>query len=233
MQNKALLIIFAKAPDPGGVKTRLQPALTPEEGARLQEALILDTLALTDSLPVRRALAAPPPLDHPFLVRVGRERSIPLVEQTGETLGDRMRHAFEWGFGRGFQKVVLIGCDAPTLPADFIRQAFDDLDRAPLAVGPSLDGGYYLIGARPPLVDLFSGVRWGSDQVLIQTLQKVNAGKLDCALLPYWYDIDRPADLISLKEMLELSERQGAPLPKETHRFLRALSWESREGGGE
>lgn len=233
MQNDAILILFAKAPDPGSAKTRLGPILTPEERARLQAALILDTLALTDPLPVRRALAAAPSIDHPFLARCSRERSIPLIEQEGESLGDRMRNAFEWGFGQGFQRVVLIGCDAPTLPADLIRQAFDRLDRSPVVIGPSLDGGYYLIGARPPVPDLFSGVRWGSDQVLISTLQKINAEKQDCALLPFWYDIDRPADLIFLKEMLELDERQGGPPPKETRRFLHALSWEDRGGKGE
>ncbi len=231
MQNDAILILFAKAPDPGSVKTRLRPMLSPEERARLQAALILDTLSLSDPLPVRRALAATP-VDHPFLVQCSRERSIPLIAQEGESLGDRMRTAFEWGFGQGFQKVVLIGCDAPTLPVDFIRQAFDLLDRSPRVVGPSLDGGYYLIGARPPLADLFSGVRWGSDQVLISTLRKVNAEKLECALLPFWYDLDRPADLILLKEMFELHERQGAPLPKKTHAFLRSLSWEGRDEGG-
>lgn len=231
MQNDAILILFAKAPDPGSAKTRLGPILTPEERARLQAALILDTLALTDPLPVRRALAAAPPVDHPFLARCGRERSIPLIEQEGETLGDRMRNAFAWGFGRGFRQVVLIGCDAPTLPADLVRQAFDRLDRSPVVVGPSLDGGYYLIGARPPLPDLFSGIRWGSDQVLISTLRKINAEKQNCVLLPFWYDIDRPADLIFLKEMLALHERQGAPLPKETDHFLRSLSWEGRDGG--
>lgn len=231
-QKKAIIIIFAKAPEPGSVKSRLQSILHPEERARLQAAMILDTLALTDSLPVQRALASAPPAGHPFLVRCGRERSIPLISQEGETLGERMKNAFDWGFGEGFQRVVLIGCDAPTLPADLIRQGVDRLEQSPLVIGPSLDGGYYLIGARPPLPDLFSGIQWGSDQVLISTLRRINAEKRGCALLPFWYDIDRPGDLIFLKETLTLQERQGAPLPKETHQFLHSLSWEGREGGG-
>lgn len=229
MQQDAVLMIFAKAPDPGSVKTRLQPILTPEERARLQEAFLLDTLALTDSLPVRRVLAAAPSVGHPFFVHCSQARSIPLVRQEGESLGDRMRNAFEWGFRQGFQRVVLIGCDAPTLPADFIREAFEDLRHVSVVIGPSRDGGYYLIGARPPLADLFSGVRWGSDQVMLETLKKINAEKMECALLPFWYDIDRPADLILLKEMLELDARRGRPRPKETHAFLRSLSWEGRE----
>ncbi len=233
MQNESILIIFAKAPDSGRIKTRLEPILTPDERVTLQEALILDTLLLTDPLPVRRALAAPGPIDHPFLVRCGRERSLPLIEQKGEGLGDRMRNAFEWGFKEGFQRVVLIGCDAPTLPAEFIGEAFDRLERVPLVIGPSCDGGYYLIGARPPLIDLFSGIEWGSDRVLVETLRKVNAEQHGCALLPYWYDIDRPADLIFLKEMLALYERQQILLPKKTDHFLRSLSLEGREGRAE
>jgi len=232
-QNEAVVIIFAKAPEPGSVKSRLHPTLNPDERARLQSAMILDTLALTDSLPVHRILAAPPPANHPFLIRCGRERSIPLIPQKGETLGDRMRNAFDWGFDEGFRRVTLIGCDAPTLPADFIRQAFDSLKRSPVVIGPSLDGGYYLIGARPPLPELFNGIEWGSDQVLAPTLKKINAEKRDCALLPFWYDIDRPADLILLKEMLALQARQGLPVPKETDHFLRSLSREGRGGGGE
>jgi rSAM/selenodomain-associated transferase 1 len=231
-QKEAIVIIFAKAPDPGSVKSRLHPILNPEERARLQAAMIFDTLLLSDPLPCRRLLACAPSVDHPFFVKCRRERSIDLIPQVGESLGARMENAFLWGFGQGFQKVVLIGCDAPTLPADLIRQAFDYLDRSPAVIGPSLDGGYYLIGARPPLPDLFNGIQWGSDQVLIETLRKVNGEKLDCALLPFWYDIDRPTDLIFLKQILALHERQGAPLPKETSLFLRSISWESRYGMG-
>jgi rSAM/selenodomain-associated transferase 1 len=231
-QKETLLVIFAKAPEPGWVKSRLHPMLNPEERARLQAAMILDTLYLSDPLPCRRLLACSPSVDHPFFVKCSRERSIDLIPQKGESLGDRMKNAFLWGFTQGYQRVILIGCDAPTLPADFIRQAFDALKRSSVVVGPSLDGGYYLIGMRPPLPDLFSGVQWGSDQVLNATLQKVNAEKLDCALLPFWYDIDRPSDFIFLREMLALQARKGVLPPKETDHFLRSLSWEEREGGG-
>lgn len=230
-KKDAIVIIFAKAPEPGSVKSRLHSMLDPEERARLQAAMILDTLHLSDPLPCRRVLACSPGVDHPFFVRCRRERSLDLIRQEGALLGDRMRGAFLWGFAEGYQRVILIGCDAPTLPADLIRQALDHLERAPVVIGPSLDGGYYLIGARPPLVDLFNGIQWGSDRVLSATLQKVNAEKLDCALLPFWYDIDRPADLIFLRERLALDRRQGALLPKETDHFLRSLSWEGRGGG--
>ncbi len=229
-QKDAIIIVFAKAPDPGSVKSRLHPTLNTEERARLQAAMILDTLHLSDPLPSRRVLACAPDVDHPFFLKCSRERSLDLIQQKGESLGERMKNAFGWGFSQGYERVVLIGCDAPTLPTDFIQQAFDHLERASVVVGPSLDGGYYLIGARPPLADLFSGIQWGGDQVFSATLHKVNAEKLDCELLPFWYDIDRPADLIFLKEILALHARQGMPLPKETTQFLRSLSWKGRDG---
>ncbi|MBI3803883.1 MAG: TIGR04282 family arsenosugar biosynthesis glycosyltransferase [Nitrospirae bacterium] len=223
-EKEGIVIIFAKAPDPGAVKTRLQPILTVEERSGLQTALLRDTLHLTDSLRQERALACAPEVDHPFFVRCSRERPLSLVRQQGENLGERMKNALAWGFGQRFRKVVLIGSDAPTLPADFIQAAFDRLDRIPVVIGPSLDGGYYLIGARPPLPDLFDGIGWGGDQVLVSTLHKINAAKLDCHLLPFWYDIDRPNDLTFLKEQLDLLARQGKPVPKETSEFLRTLS---------
>lgn len=229
-QKEAVIILFAKAPDPGSVKSRLHPMLNPEERARLQTAMILDTLHLSDPLPCRRVLACAPRVDHPFFLKCSRERSLGLIQQEGESLGERMKNAFAWGFSQGYRRVVLIGCDAPTLPTDFVRQTFDHLERAPVVIGPSVDGGYYLIGARPPLPDLFSGIQWGGNQVLSATLEKLNAEKRDGALLPFWYDIDRPSDLIFLKEMLSLYERQGVLLPKETAQFLRSLSWEGREG---
>lgn len=218
-----ILIIFAKAPEPGQVKTRLLPFLSGEAAARLQEALVLDTLHGTDSLPWRRALACAPTTDHPFFLGCAKERSLLLIPQRGENLGARMQNAFEWGFSQGFKRVVLIGCDAPTLPVDFIKEAFLSLDASRLVLGPSLDGGYYLIGAQAPAPDLFDGIRWGTNAVLVGTLQKFNERKEAFHLLPFWYDIDRPEDILFLKEHLQQLERQGAPLPKETSQILRRI----------
>jgi rSAM/selenodomain-associated transferase 1 len=223
MSDKEVLIIFAKAPEPGQVKTRLQPPLSKEDAARLQEALILDTLHATDFLSRKRVLACAPTTDHPFFLKCSGERPLSLIAQQGKDLGERMRNAFAWGFSQGFRKVVLIGSDAPTLPADFIEKAFKQLDLTRLVLGPSLDGGYYLIGAQPPTPDLFDEIAWGTDGVFLATLRKLNRQRESFHLLPFWYDIDRPQDLLFLREHLESLERQGAPLPKETYQALRSL----------
>jgi glycosyltransferase A (GT-A) superfamily protein (DUF2064 family) len=131
-----------------------------------------------------------------------------------------MKNAFEWGFSQGFQKVLLLGCDTPTLPAGFIREAVERLDSSPLVLGPSVDGGYYLIGGRPPVPPIFDRIAWGSDTVLTATLQKLTQQQVGCHLLPFWYDIDRPEDLTFLKAHLALLKGSGVIAAKETRQLI-------------
>jgi len=221
-----LLILFAKAPEPGRVKTRMIPFLSEEEASRLQRAFLLDTLQLTDALSLRRAVACLPDADHPFFVQCGKERPLLFWNQKGADLGERMKNAFDWGFSGGFQKVLLIGCDTPTLPADLISEAVARLDSSPLVLGPSVDGGYYLIGGRPPIPSLFDGVDWGSNTVLTETLEKVTRQQVGCHLLPFWYDIDRPEDLAFLKAHLALLKEEGSIAAKETRQVIE--EWERK-----
>lgn len=223
-----LLILFAKAPEAGRVKTRMTPFLSEAAAAELQRALVLDTLQLTDSLPLQRAVACLPAIDHPFFLQCGRERRLLFFQQQGATLGDRMKAAFEWGFSRGFQKVLLLGCDTPNLPPRLIEEAISRLPSFALVLGPSIDGGYYLIGARPPVPDLFDGIAWGTDTVLSATLGKVAKQEIRGHLLPFWYDIDRPADLAFLKAHLGLLEGQGTTAAKETRCVIER--WERGAG---
>lgn len=226
---KDLLILFAKAPEPGRVKSRLVPFLSAEAAAQLQRAFFLDTLQLTDSLPLRRAVACFPDADHPFFVRCGKERPLLLFNQEGTDLGERMKSAFEWGFSQGFEKVVLLGSDAPTLPPAFIKEAVDRLESSPLVFGPSVDGGYYLIGGRPPVPAVFDGIAWGTHTVLSATLEKITRRKVRGHLLPFWYDIDRPEDLAFLRGHLALLEAEGIVTAKETRQWM--AQWEKEERG--
>ncbi len=224
MQN--LLILFAKAPRRGQVKTRLVPFITKEAACRLQEAFIIDTLHRTDSPSWDKAVACAPTPRHPFFSQCGQTQSLQWIQQEGRDLGERMAHAFAWGFSGGYQKVVVIGCDAPTLPVSFISDAFSHLCNVPWVVGPSTDGGYYLIGGVAVHPRLFENIPWGTGQVLLRTLKRMNEDKLAYHLLPFWYDIDRPDDLRFLKEHLHGLEKEGASLPKETCRFIQSLSGE-------
>ncbi len=141
------------------------------------------------------------------------------MEQKGSDLGERMKNAFLWGFSKGFQKIVMIGSDSPTLPAYFIQQAFFRLKSEPIVFGPALDGGYYLIGMRPPIPDIFNNIRWGSKNVLSDTKKRLC--RFD--LLPYWYDVDYPKDLRFLKQHILYLKQRGTNFPVETEKFLRAF----------
>lgn len=220
----ALLILFARAPDVGQVKTRLAPALSAAAAARLQKAMIADLLALTDPLPSRRMLACTPTTAHPFFLECAMGHQIILRKQEGVSLGDRMAEAMAWGFGEGFQKVVIIGVDSPTLPVAFLLEAFEQLETGHTVLGPTLDGGYYLIGARQSAPDVFTNIAWGTDGVLTETLNRLNEQRVSCHLLPFWYDVDRPADIDLLATHLALLARQGQPLPEQTLRALQTLA---------
>jgi hypothetical protein len=220
---KTLLIIFAKAPEPGYVKTRLLPFLSPEEAATLHEAFILDTLAYTADLSLQRAMACTPTPNHPFFRQCETGPPLLFIQQSGDHLGERMNRALEWGFSKGFEKVLLIGSDTPNLPTQYIQEGIDLLDTQAWVLGPSLDGGYYLIGGKPPLPGLFRGIRWGTDKVLTKTLKKFDEQKILCHLLPFWYDIDRPKDLILLKAHIELLKAQGKFYPENTWKKINTL----------
>ncbi len=215
----SLLITFAKSPHARDVKTRLKPILTRTERGQLQSAFIVDTLSSTASLSVRQTLACAPDIHDPFFIQCQGNFNVMLIKQKGKDLGKRMQNAFLWGFAQGFKRVILIGSDSPTLPVSYISEAFEQLLTFPVVLGPSTDGGYYLIGATPALPDLFRGISWGSCTVLLETMKRLNR----YYLLPFWYDIDRPNDLAFLKEHLAFLKNERAHLPQKTIEVIRSI----------
>jgi len=122
-------------------------------------------------------------------------KKIPLISQKGSDLGEKMYNAIKWLFSKGYKKISLIGSDSPDLPLTFIIDAFDKLDSYKLIIGPSEDGGYYLIGMNKLYDSIFKDIKWGHDSVLKDTISNANAAGISYFLLPEWYDID---DLNSL-----------------------------------
>ena len=119
---------------------------------------------------------------------------------------------------------IIIGGDLPTLPLGRLRAAFSALEQKPVVLGPSLDGGYYLIGLRAPQPELFEGVAWSTPQVLEQTVQRLNQLGLEMACLEPWYDVDTVDDLRFLVSHLRLLMASGSPdLPHHTVDCLRQL----------
>lgn len=207
---RTLLIIFAKEPVPGQVKTRLSPPLSAEAAAELYGCFLEDILEEVGRRPqLRLALAYSPPGARSFfqgLVPAGTQ----LFPQEGADLGERMARAFDRGFGAGFEVVLLRGSDSPDLPVAVLLQAREVLaaGKAEVALGPSPDGGYYLVGLKAPQPGLFRGQVWSTATVLAETLSRAEGLSLKVHLLPSWPDLDTYDDLLSF-----LARPHPAPLP--------------------
>ena len=198
--SDAALVIFGKAPIPGQVKTRLCPPLTPDEAATLQGSLVLDVVERSRAVTrqMDRFLACAPSREHVFFKILEERQGVRLINQVGEDLGLRMDWAFKEVFALGYKRVILVGTDVPTLSALSYGQALGLLSAHDLVLGPSLDGGYYLIGLTKPVPDLFIDIPWSTDQVCVLTRKKAEALGLKTALLPACRDLDTVDDLLAL-----------------------------------
>jgi rSAM/selenodomain-associated transferase 1 len=213
------LIVFAKAPEPGTVKTRLTGLLTDDEAARLYDAFLRDSLDAYDRLAAAvRLYLTPSSGDLPDgLVPDGVTRHT----QRGDGLGERMLNAFVETFLAGFERVVVIGTDHPTLPLAFVERAFDELaDPLTTVLGPSDDGGYYLLGMNEVYPQLFQGMAYSHPDVFADTLQRAHSTAASVSILPPWYDVDTPDALRRLAADLEAGG-EGARKTREVMAVLR------------
>ena len=201
------LVILTKVPQPGQSKTRLVPPLSYAEAAELARALLLDQLeSLTTFRGARLFIAFTPEKAAGFFedfISLG----FTCFSQRGQSLGERMSHAFEHLFAGAFESVILIGSDLPTLPAKFFHQAYAWLKKsADIGLGPSADGGDYLIGRNRMIPAIFDDIAWSSADVLSQTIQKLADLGLKHELLSEWYDIDTANDLERLQSQRMYTE---------------------------
>ena len=208
------LVIFAKAPIPGEVNTRLCPPLTPDEAATLHGSFVLDMLERSKTavaklkLPFDRYLACAPSSTLVFFKIMEERQGVKLIDQVGDDLGARMQQAFETMFGKGYQRVFIVGTDVPTLPLDHYKQAIALLETNDLVLGPALDGGYYLIGLKRMVPDLFVGIPWSTELVLGLTQKNAMNLGLKTALIPPWRDVDTIDDLHALIESSTLDAKK-------------------------
>jgi rSAM/selenodomain-associated transferase 2/rSAM/selenodomain-associated transferase 1 len=191
------LIVFGRYPVPGCTKTRLIPCLGPVGAAELQREMteaILETAVTAWVSPVRFCYTGGTARQvRRWILRPGLQ----IERQIGGDLGRRMRHAVASALKQGCRQAVLMGTDVPSVKTDHLRAAFDLLENSDVVLGPSRDGGYWLIGLRRP-ADLFTGIAWGTDRVLEQTLAAARRLKLRTALLPPLRDIDHASDVAHL-----------------------------------
>ena len=189
---------MAKVPAPGRVKTRLQPVLTPEQSASFAHAMLEDAIVKSDSIDAALIVAFAPSDEQDYFRRF-ESYDFTLFAQFGETLGDRICSAFEFAFSEGLDSVVMIGTDSPTFPATLLNNAFSELEKADAVLGPTEDGGYYLIGLNSVQDSFFAGVEWSSANTFRQTDSNLKNAGLVVSYLAPWYDVDEPVDLIRLR----------------------------------
>ena len=216
------VLIMAKAPRAGAVKTRLCPPLSSEEAAQLYRGFLLDKIEQVKALEgISPAIAYAPPEGKAFFQALAP--GFLLFPQQGQDLGSRLANSFEQLFAMGFAGVLAIDSDTPTLPTAYLQQAIGLL-RGPdgdVVVGPSEDGGYYLIGLREPHREIFEGMPWSTPQVLPETARRAQAKGLGLAMLPPWFDVDVAGDLERLQESLADA---SANVARHTRRFFQDRS---------
>lgn len=195
MKSSALLV-FARQPVPGQVKTRLCPPLSKIEAARVHEiclrAVLTGVLQIGD---VETVLVGTPDGSEPAFRRLIGEPLACVWDQGGGTLGERLERATRKALRAGATRVVAIGTDSPQMPTGCIESAVQRLDQADVVLGPTEDGGYYLIGLRRDPGCLFQAIDWGTQFVAEQTRARIRAQNWTLSELPPTYDLDQFADL--------------------------------------
>jgi rSAM/selenodomain-associated transferase 1 len=224
-----LLIIMAKQPSPGAVKTRLSPPLRLHDSLALYSAFLRDTISLVDATcglagNITPAIAYTPADAEGYFRALAPDRFV-LLPQIGADLGERLRNLPAQAGELGYSPVAMISSDSPTLPASVVVQCFTELRRSEVdaVLGPCDDGGYYLIGMKRPQPALFAGIDWSTRRVTSQTLRAADAEGLRMSLLPTWPDVDTADDLRRLWANLR-GNRDAAP---HTYDVLMAIGVES------
>ena len=199
------VVILARAPSASG-KTRLTAHLIEHRARALRERLFLDTLAAARAAGYPVIVSFTP--DDALEEMRGLVGDARLIAQRGDDLGARMRHALLDALALGADAVVLIGSDLPTLPPENIVRAFDMLEGAgggveragcsatcDVVFGPTEDGGFYLVGARGDIQNIFTGISWGRSDVLARVTAAAQGAGVAVGLAPTWWDVDVPEDL--------------------------------------
>lgn len=205
------VMVFAKAPQPGQVKTRLIPMLGKTGAAILHKNLLWRSLSTATASGCGPAqLWCSPSAEHPFFRLCARKFRVALFNQCEGDLGTRMGHAFATALSSA-SRALVIGADSPSLrPADLLQAAGALRDGADAVLGPAVDGGYVLLGLRRFAPELFSDIEWGSGQVLRRTRANLRSLGWRWHELPERWDIDRPEDILRL----DTAYPDLSPLPR-------------------
>jgi len=218
------LIVVAKQPAPGRTKTRLSPPLKPEQACSLYECFLKDTLDLIRQVKqVHPVIAFLPAGADTYFQQLATD--FELIQQNGSDLGARLDNAISGYLSRGYERVVIMNSDSPTLPSAYLSRSFETLKaEVDVVLGPCEDGGYYLIGVKRPIPRLLREVKMSTQTVTVDTIALAAEENLRVHLLPTWYDVD---DAASLKRLAK-EVRNGNPgIATNTRKFMVHLNIDS------
>lgn len=201
------LVIMAKAPRPGMVKTRLAQGLPPDAVISLYRSLLEDTLALAKSVPDVQVAVMCPDSDQDALAELFAE-TVPIVQQNGEGLAAGLTSVFRRFTGEG-KRVIAFNSDSPHLPSWVLDHAFAVLEPHDMVIGPTPDGGYYLVGAKASYPSLFDGDGMGTVTALERLLARIKALDLSAGFTEPFYDIDVPRDVVRLENELRTAPQKA------------------------
>ncbi len=227
------VIVFAKNPIPNHVKTRLIPRLSAEQAAALYRAFLTDWCKTLSELSTIDLIVAYTPEGSQADLQAIIGDAVTYIPQIGGGLGERLTSATHWASDEGYEKIIITGSDSPTLPLAYISQAVDALDTCDIVVGPSVDGGYYLIGFSTQNITavvpaIYQGIAWSTKHVFQQTVERIYKINAKLKLLPVWYDVDTPEDLGFLQAHLSaLRLAEGSVQAVRTEKILLELSKEN------
>jgi len=196
------LIIFAKEPQKGKVKTQLLGCLTKNNCLKLHKAFLRDTLDVARAVNCEKKIIAYEATNEPvYLKKIGKDFSF--YKQEGENLGERMHNAFELAQREGSSKVIVIGSDSPTILPEFIEEGFNLLTDNDIVLGPAKDRGFYLIGLKKPLPDLLKNIPWSAKNVFSRMLDNAAFLGKKVTKVKEWYDVNDKESLLYLSGILK------------------------------
>lgn len=217
------LILMTRIPIPGKTKTRLLGTLTKEECAEIHKAFLLDIFRVLDFIKDKIDIYLTyTPEDSLYLIEDMLPKFIKCFPQVGNDLGERMANAFLNLFEKGYKKIVLMGSDIPDIQPFEIKEAFETLQNNNIVIGPTLDGGYYLIGLKEMNRELFvNDLKWGNKSVLESTIDIANKKGLKVKFIEKHRDIDTKEDLLAFYECIKKDVWKGKIVPFNTIKFIK------------
>lgn len=197
------LVIFTRYPEKGKTKTRLIPAIGAEKAAQIQKLMTENIVKIAEELKDKIEVKIYYTGGNQTLMESWLGDQWQCIPQQGKDLGEKMFSAIESNFKSTKKPVIIIGIDCQSLTVDILEKAFFALDNHNLVLGKAEDGGYYLIGLKQPIKELFKNIKWGTNTVYQDTINIAKKNNLSIFNLPILADIDRPEDLVNLPDNIK------------------------------